>query len=281
MTQYEGNYPAYDVEPRARRWPLAGVFFIDFVIILVAVLVLTTMISVGFLVGRSMQQGISLFTENGIDQETLLRLIGADGIFLTMLLQNAVFVAVPVVRLRLLRREPLATIGFRATHMVRLLAYGIGIGVVTLLSNAAFGALFQYLGVEQNQADQYPLFQGDYFGQGLFFIAAAILAPIGEEVLFRGYAFNAFLQSWSKYRWGTLAAFGLSAFLFMIVHSFAATQDVIGLLVPAFVMGLLFAWAMYRTGSLIPCIIAHAMNNAVGVLALTYCINNPTICPNF
>jgi hypothetical protein len=37
---------------------------------------------------------------------------------------------------------------------------------------------------------------------------------------------------------------------------------------------------MHRTGSLIPCIIAHAMNNSVGLLALVVCVNSPGICPN-
>jgi membrane protease YdiL (CAAX protease family) len=34
-----------------------------------------------------------------------------------------------------------------------------------------------------------------------------------------------------------------------------------------------------RTGSLLPSIVAHALNNGVALLALVTCVNNPGICP--
>jgi membrane protease YdiL (CAAX protease family) len=74
--------------------------------------------------------------------------------------------------------------------------------------------------------------------------------------------------------------FVVSALFFSLAHAAAASQDVIALLVPAFVMGLLLAYGVYRTGSIVPSIIAHAMNNGLALVALLTCINNPGICPN-
>jgi membrane protease YdiL (CAAX protease family) len=79
--------------------------------------------------------------------------------------------------------------------------------------------------------------------------------------------------------WGNLPAFAVSALLFSLAHSLAATQGLIGLLVPAFVMGLILAWGMQRTGSLVPCVIAHAMNNGLALSALLVCVNSPGLCP--
>ena len=282
MAQYDTQYTSIPepVPPRRNRWPLAGAMVLDLVIILVAVLVLTTAVTL-LLVGVRVAGGAPLPTPStATNQEQLLRLIGADGFFVILLIQNAIFVVVPVLRVALLRREPLAEIGFRARPLGRLLLVGIGLGIAVLISNAALGLLFNSFGIQQNQAEQYPLFQGDYMGQALFFVGAGLLAPIGEETLFRGYVFNALRLTFQDRPWGRALAYLVSALLFSTAHSLAATEGLIGLLIPTFCMGLLLAWGMHRTGSLIPVIIAHTMNNSAGLLVLMLCVNNPSICPN-
>jgi len=275
MAQYEGDYPAYETQPQSRgRWPLAGVFFIDFVVTMIGVIIITSIIAAVFLIVNGIQQNGQLLSGN-VTPEDAVRLIGVPGIFATLVVQNLAFIAVPLLRVGVLRREPISTIGFSAPQPLKLVGLGLGLGVVTLISNGIFGAIFSSFGVQQNQAAQYPLYAGDYIGQALFFIGAAVIVPMGEETLFRGYAFNAFKQSWSRFAWGRPAAYVISALLFMLAHSLSATEGIIGLLVPAFVMGLLFAWAMDRTRSLIPSVLAHAMNNGVALVLLTYCINNP------
>ena len=58
------------------------------------------------------------------------------------------------------------------------------------------------------------------------------------------------------------------------------TQGALALIVPIFFIALVLAWGMHRTGSLLPGIIAHALFNSVQLVALIYCINNPTVCTN-
>jgi membrane protease YdiL (CAAX protease family) len=226
---------------------------------------------------RSAQQGLTPSELQAMLQDTsqAFRLIGVGGVFVTLLATNTAFLLIPILRIKVLRHEPLAEIGFRADNLRRLVLLGIGLGVLSLLINVALGLLFQSFGIQPDQAASYPLDQGDYGGQALFLIGAAMIAPIGEEVLFRGYVFNAIRQTFGQRRWGVPMAFVLSALLFSIVHSLAVSQGLIGLLVPIFVVGLILAWSMHTTGSLVPGIIAHAINNGVAIMALIACVNNP------
>lgn len=278
MAGYETEYPM-PVAPQPA--PRAGLMLIiDLVLVFIGFLVLSIVIPGVFIAIRASQQGIQLGSLGTMQQSELLRLIGVDGVFVLLLAQNLLFIGIPFIRVAFFQRAPLATIGFQAPQLPRLVLFGIGLGFLTLLSNGLLGALFTSLGIRQNQSAQYPLFAGDYLGQALFAIGAALLAPIGEEVLMRGYVFNTLRRIWSNTSWGLIGAYLLSALLFSFAHSLAATQGVIGLLVPAFCMGLLLAWGMHRTGSLIPPIIAHCVNNGVALIALITCLNNPGMCPN-
>jgi membrane protease YdiL (CAAX protease family) len=279
MAQYDTQYTASpeQLPERPNRWPLAAVMAVDVILAIVATLVVVLLVSTVIVGVRALQQDVPMSDQSSPDQ--IMRLLGADGVFAILLLQNAIFVAVPILRVRLLRREPLSEIGFQARNPLLLIVSGFGLGMLVLVGNAILGYLFNSAGIRQNQAEQFPLFPGDVVGQALFLVSAAILAPIGEEVLFRGYVFNAIRLSFGAKPWGIALAYLASASLFMVVHSLSATQGLIGLLVPTFVMGLVLAWGMHRTGSLIPCIIAHAFNNGVALLALLVCVNNPGLCP--
>lgn len=286
MAQFETDYTALPGSPPSgSKWPLSRTFWIDLVIILVAVVVLSVGVSAYVLI-RAIGAGLASPGDpaglSSLSQAQINQLLGSGGLFVVLLLQNLILAIVPVVRVRLVRRESLAIIGFQSRGLLRLVLLGFGLGVLVLIMNSVLSAVFVLVfDIQQNQAAQYPLFAGDYAGQALFFLGAALLAPLGEEILFRGYAFNAFLQGWGRTRLGVAAAYFTSAMLFSAAHSLAATEGVIGLLVPTFVMGLMLAGAMHYTRSLVPCIIAHAINNGTALLALLTCVNNPGLqgCP--
>jgi len=273
-----------DTPVQSRKWPLVGVMFIDLVVIVVAVLVLSTLVLVLFVVFRALQQGVPLSSLAG-NQEQALKLLGPDGTFVSLLIQNGICVLVPVVRVAVIRREPLAEIGFQAPAPGRLIMLGLGMAVVMYAGSIALSLAFAQFGIEQNQAEQFKkqfsLTPGDTFGQLLFLIGGGLLAPIGEETLFRGYVFNAFRLTFVSKRWGIPLAYLASALLFAIIHIFGVTQGAVALIVPIFFIALVLAWGMHRTGSLLPCIVAHALFNSVQLVALIYCINNTGTCPNF
>jgi uncharacterized protein len=91
-------------------------------------------------------------------------------------------------------------------------------------------------------------------------LLTTVIAPICEEILFRGYIFAA-LSKWK----GWLPAAAITGVLFGGVHvGSAPVADLIPLAVLGFVLCALYR----RTGSLYPCIAAHSLNNslAFGVL---------------
>lgn len=82
-----------------------------------------------------------------------------------------------------------------------------------------------------------------------------IVAPITEEPLFRGIILRGLL---SRYR--PAVAVALSAFLFALIHANPWQ------LISAFCLGLVFGWFYWRTGSLLLCVLAHALSNGLSLL---------------
>jgi len=89
---------------------------------------------------------------------------------------------------------------------------------------------------------------------------ASLLGPIFEEILFRGFLYPA-----AKKRWGMRKALLGTALFFALIHLNAFQ------FIPVFGLGILLTLLYEATGSLIPSIVMHALNNTVSV-ALTFYI---------
>ncbi len=87
-------------------------------------------------------------------------------------------------------------------------------------------------------------------------IYTVIVAPICEELVFRGLMLSALKGKAPKWV-GIIAV----ATVFGLIHSFP-----IGFIY-AFSLGVLLGWLYYYTGSLLPCIIVHALFNATNYLS--------------
>ena len=85
----------------------------------------------------------------------------------------------------------------------------------------------------------------------------AIAAPIGEEVCFRGMLFGGLRERQPKY----LAAL-ISAAIFGVLHVTTGVSVVPPLIAFGFILALLYE----RTGSIVPCILLHMLNNSVALL---------------
>ena len=86
----------------------------------------------------------------------------------------------------------------------------------------------------------------------------AIIPALGEELLFRGVIQKIFTQMTRNYHWGIW----ISAFLFSALH-----MQFYGF-VPRLILGALFGYLLVFTGSIWLPILAHFLNNLVGVLTL-------------
>ena len=89
-------------------------------------------------------------------------------------------------------------------------------------------------------------------------VLLVIVAPLTEELLFRGLMLRGFLSHYT-----TRKAVLASAILFAAIH-LNPWQ-----LPAAMVLGLLFAWWFLRTRSLLPCLFGHALANALPLVFAT------------
>jgi hypothetical protein len=127
------------------------------------------------------------------------------------------------------------------------------LGVFYLISYAWFAALHSS-GAEKNLVKDLGG-NGDTF-EILFAIAVTcVIAPICEELLFRGFVFRA-LRNWR----GVWPAAAITGVLFGAVHGLSAPA--VDLLPLAF-LGFVLCIVYERSGSLYPCIALHVLNNAI------------------
>ena len=89
------------------------------------------------------------------------------------------------------------------------------------------------------------------------YAVVCLLAPVAEELVFRGAALRTLLAWKPQYRWLMIV---LSALLFAMAHLNPAQ------LLHPFLIGLLLGWMYERTGSVVPGIIYHWANNTAAYL---------------
>lgn len=176
---------------------------------------------------------------------------------LTLLSGAIVIAAFPAARHRALAylRQPIAA----ARHTEVLVAAAAGVlipfavvGAMTAWSLAAhgFGVLASGTGSQQWADGQL----GRSFSKDglLLLFAAVVIAPLVEELVFRGFLFDA----WQR-RWGWHVSALLTSTVFGLYHA---------LFLNAFLASIVFICVLRRSGSLLAPIIVHAFGN----LALWY-----------
>lgn len=88
-------------------------------------------------------------------------------------------------------------------------------------------------------------------------VSLLLLAPLAEELLFRGWLLRQLQR-----RSGPAMALALSSIAFGAIHPWPESA------VANTVFGLFLGWLALRTGSVWPCVTAHAASNAIGLLWL-------------
>jgi len=151
--------------------------------------------------------------------------------------------------------SPRAFLLLRRRPSPRQLAVSVGMGGALFL--AASGVMtLTTLAVPHSWVETFDLthlFLGSGRQPAMMALLATLLAPLAEEVAFRGYAQSA-LRTWAR-PWLAVAA---SAFLFATMHLDPVRFPAVLLL------GVAFGWMAFRSGSLWPSVAAHAVNNGLG-----------------
>lgn len=127
---------------------------------------------------------------------------------------------------------------------------------LTWCAVAAFGAIIPSLWFQEHMPelpniaeDSFDMIMKDRLG----YLSIGLLAPLAEELVFRGAILRSLLQ-WTSRPWIAIA---LSALFFAAAHMNPAQ------LPHAFLIGLLLGWLYYRTNSIIPGMVYHWVNNSV------------------
>jgi ABC-2 type transport system permease protein/sodium transport system permease protein len=116
------------------------------------------------------------------------------------------------------------------------------------------------LGTDQISSAQAMLKQLTGLPLWLILVTLAIVPAVFEELSFRGFLFGA-LRAVMAGWWAVIAA----ALLFGVFHEAIFP----GRLLTSTFLGLVLGWVRLRTGSVIPCMVLHAVHNGL-LLAITY-----------
>lgn len=134
---------------------------------------------------------------------------------------------------------------------------------------AALGTIVPSLWL-QEQMPSLPNLVEDEFGMIMRnpagYIAIGLMAPIAEEVVFRGAIQRALQETFSR-RWVPIV---VSAIIFALAHGNPAQMP------HAFLVGLLIGWMFNRTGSIAPGVMFHWVNNTIAFIAC-YVMPDPDI----
>lgn len=96
-------------------------------------------------------------------------------------------------------------------------------------------------------------------------LSIALLAPVLEELLFRGAIQGLLQRTLQRPR----VAIVIASLIFGVVHMNPAQIPF------AFLLGMMFGWLYYRTGSLLPGIVGHVLNNSLAAVNMILYGNTP------
>lgn len=269
------GYPGAGQAPQQsdrRRFGAIGVVPWTFVQTIVGVAI-TLIPWVMFLVaGQLAAGGVSSVGGARVRLTPLEDLIAAIGTLVLTTVIEAAFLIAPLY-LAIRTRAPGAplsdayrALGFRRAPLGLSLGLIAGGFVLTLAVEFIYGLIVQLtklnlqtnVDVLNNQAHYMPLVVIATL------IGAVVVAPFCEETFFRGFALAGFLRGM-----GIWPAVILSAVLFTIAHG-----DV-GSSVPILALGLVLAYARWRTGSIWPGIALHIANNSLAALVIVGALIHP------
>jgi len=153
-----------------------------------------------------------------------------------------------------------ANLGLGIDRLGHNVALGLMVGVGVLFASALVQTLMQSAGVRQTQlVDLQCIRAFPLAGFLVVLFIGGLLAPIAEEIFFRGYVFRTYRE-----RRGPFVAYGATSLLFALLHLNLPA------LLPILLMSAIFCWAYWRTRSIIPSIVGHALNNSTAFCILYF-----------
>ncbi len=170
--------------------------------------------------------------------------------------------ALPVLLVALLGR--LRGASFSQSVLLRPFSLGqgvglaIGVAIVGRVLNGVYSIVVVMLGIDPpTTTDVTQLFPETLIGALAVVVLAVIVAPVAEEIMFRGVLYTGLRD-----RFSPVSAAIVSSAVFAVFHG----EPFVFL--PIFALGLMLAWLTETTRSVWPGIVGHAVFNATAVALL-------------
>ena len=161
--------------------------------------------------------------------------------------------------------KKMASLGLMRKNLGRGVLYGIMgyIGIIPIIFSIGT-VVYVILNVLKLKPPPQPivgLFLAEESAALIFVssVIAAVFGPVIEEIFFRGVMYNAV-----KRRLGIFWAVMITSVLFSFLHTHAMTYFLVGFILIT-ILGIVLAYLYEKTGSLVPSITLHILNNVSSV----------------
>ncbi len=179
-------------------------------------------------------------------------------LFTISIWMNFLAVAFIIFLVKFMHSQDLQVLGLTRRNFLKNIGYAIIAYIafipVLVAINYATHYVTQLIGYDAPTQDVVKMFMAEKEMPILLlgFFAASIVAPVAEEIIFRGFAYSAL-----KKTMGVFWSIVLTSLIFSVLHA-----HVVGI-VPIFALGVLLAYLYERTGSLIAPITVHMIHNTI------------------
>ena len=132
--------------------------------------------------------------------------------------------------------------------------------VLTWSVIAALGAVIPSAWIQEHMPELPNLVEQEFdmiLSNRWGYVSIGLLAPLSEEIVFRGAVLRSLLKAERLPVWGAIA---VSAVFFALIHFNPAQMP------HALLIGLLLGWMYWRTGSVLPGVAFHWANNSIAYI---------------
>ncbi|MCE5328963.1 CPBP family intramembrane metalloprotease [bacterium] len=161
------------------------------------------------------------------------------------------------------RRAKWRDLGFKYYSILKTVWYSLLALLLILLINFVYVFLMtRIFKISPPPGKFEDLVSNENVSSIMLLIVVSVIAPICEEIFFRGFLYQGF-----KKRWGVLAGILISSFLFASAH-----LDLYNF-IPLMAIGWILAYIFHKTKSLFPVIFLHAIYNLLMIMVLLSQLN--------
>lgn len=178
-------------------------------------------------------------------------------ILLILTLQNLILLT--PIAFSVKKSDLCAALGFKKFKVLNSLGWTIWGFVIFFIINFAAQYIEKTTGISVigygEQMNYLPLFGNDTYSLPVAITSIIIMAPIVEEIFFRGYIFT---DLYSKY--GHKIASIIASLIFAALHM------QFNVFIPLFILGLIITTIRYKSDSIWPAIFFHVINNSLALI---------------